>query len=130
MLMVTKSMMGIMPELDVAIMLASMMGMPGNTAMGWLAHFMIGTIGYGVVFAALYSVIPGPSPIVRGIVLGLIGWLVMMIVIMPMAGKGLFAMQLGMMAPMMTAVLHIVFGAVLGWTSAKLAGPQFQLLAA
>ncbi|WP_448329685.1 DUF6789 family protein [Sulfitobacter sp. M13] len=50
----------------------------------------------------------------------------MMILIMPMAGAGLFGLALGMMAPIMTLVLHIIFGAVLGVvfanrTQAKLA---------
>lgn len=34
---------------------------------------------------------------------------------MPMAGKGLFGMHIGIMAPTMTLVLHLIFGAVLGW---------------
>ena len=34
--------------------------------------------------------------------------------VMPMAGAGLFGMKLGMMAPLMTWVLHLVFGAVMG----------------
>jgi hypothetical protein len=34
--------------------------------------------------------------------------------VMPMVGAGLFGMNLGIMAPMMTLILHIVFGAVLG----------------
>ncbi|CAB3803547.1 hypothetical protein LMG28614_05846 [Paraburkholderia ultramafica] len=38
----------------------------------------------------------------------------MMIIMMPMAGAGLFGMALGMPAPVMTLVLHLVFGAVLG----------------
>lgn len=44
----------------------------------------------------------------------------MMVVLMPMAGVGLFAMSMGAMAPVMTLVLHLVFGAVLGWTFGKL----------
>ena len=38
----------------------------------------------------------------------------MMIVIMPMAGAGLFGMNMGVMAPVMTLMLHVIFGAVLG----------------
>ena len=38
----------------------------------------------------------------------------MMIVVMPMAGAGFFGINLGMMAPVMTLVLHIIFGVVLG----------------
>ena len=39
----------------------------------------------------------------------------MMIIMMPMAGAGLFGMSLGIMAPLMTLMLHLIFGLVLGW---------------
>jgi hypothetical protein len=38
-----------------------------------------------------------------------------MVAIMPMVGAGLFGLALGVMAPVMTLVLHLIFGAVLGW---------------
>jgi hypothetical protein len=38
----------------------------------------------------------------------------MMIVMMPMSGAGLFGMSLGMMAPVMTLMLHVIFGFALG----------------
>jgi hypothetical protein len=38
----------------------------------------------------------------------------MMIAMMPMAGAGFFGSHLGMTAPVMTLMLHIVFGFVLG----------------
>jgi len=37
-----------------------------------------------------------------------------MFVMMPMAGAGVFGLDLGMAAPVMTLMLHLVFGAVLG----------------
>jgi len=45
-----------------------------------------------------------------------------MVVMMPMAGAGLFGLNLGigMMAAVMTLILHIVFGAVLGLVFASL----------
>lgn len=46
----------------------------------------------------------------------------MMVVVMPMAGAGLFGMKLGMAAPVMTLVLHMIFGGVLGGVYAALAG--------
>jgi len=111
-MMVAKSMMGVMSELDVVAMLSMMMGAP--LIVGWLAHFMIGTLAWGGGFAVLYNAIPGGSAIVKGIVFGVAAWLAMMIMVMPMAGAGLFGMNFGVMAPMMTLVLHIIFGAVLG----------------
>lgn len=43
-----------------------------------------------------------------------------MLMVMPMAGVGMFGMNIGPMAPMMTLVRHLIFGAVLGWTYGKL----------
>lgn len=109
---VGKSMMGVMPELDVIHMLSGMMGVPPLVA--WMAHFMIGTLAWGGGFAVLYGVIPGSGAVMKGILFSIAAWLGMMMMVMPMAGAGLFGMAFGVMAPMMTLVLHIVFGAVLG----------------
>lgn len=94
-MMVIKSMMGVMPQLDVAAMIGMMMGVP--VAVGWIIHFMIGTIAWGSGFALLYDVIPGGSAIGKGIVFGVAAWLGMMVMIMPMAGAGFFGMNMGMM---------------------------------
>jgi hypothetical protein len=112
-LMVVKSMMGIMPQLDVITMLSKMMG-TSSPAMGWIAHFMIGTVVWGGLFAWLDPLLPGGSHWVKGFTFGIGSWLLMMIAVMPMAGAGLFGANLGMMVPVMTLVLHIIFGAVLG----------------
>ena len=113
-LMVLKAMMGIMPDLDIAAMLSKMMGAPDTPLLGWVGHFMIGTVGYGIVFALLAGKLPG-SLVVQGVIVGILGWLVMMVVVMPMAGAGLFGLNFGIMAPVMTLMLHVIFGAVLGW---------------
>jgi hypothetical protein len=111
-IMVIKGMMGVMPELDVAAMIGMMMR--ASVMVGWIVHFMIGTIAWGGGFALLYDHIPGSNAVVKGIGFGVAAWVGMMIVVMPMAGAGLFGMTFGIMAPIMTLLLHIVFGAVLG----------------
>jgi len=113
-LFVMKSAMGITPELDIIVMLSAMMGTP--LAMGWVAHFMIGTIVWGGLFAVANSVIPGKSQTVKGILLGIAAWLMMMIVVMPMAGAGLFGSAFGMIGSAMPLMLHLIFGAVLGFS--------------
>ena len=114
-LMVMKSMMGLMPQLDIAKMIAGMMGSPDSPMIGWIVHFMIGIVVYGVAIAVLGEHLPGDSAVAHGIGLGVIGWLIMMVVMMPMAGAGIFGMAMGIMAPVMTLILHLIFGAVLGW---------------
>jgi hypothetical protein len=44
----------------------------------------------------------------------------MMIVAMPMASAGFFGMGLGMMAPVVTLILHLIWGAVLGFVFSRL----------
>lgn len=110
-LMVMKSAMGVMPQLDVIQMLSMMLGV--SIALAWVVHFAIGAM-YGAFFAVAYRVIPGSNALTKGLVLGTAAWLMMMLLVMPMAGAGLFGMNMGLIAPMMTLVLHLVFGAVLG----------------
>ena len=121
-LMIAKTMMGVMPELDVIAMLGAMMGV--STAMGWFGHFVIGTVIWGGAFALLYDMIPGGTAVVKGIVFGIAAWLGMMILVMPMAGAGLFGMSFGLMAPIMTLVLHIIYGVVLGLVFDRLVTPE------
>ena len=118
MIMVAKGMMGLMPELNVIAMLGSMM----NTTpiIGWVIHFMIGMIAWGVGFAIFLNVLPGNSHLSKGISFGVAAWILMMVMIMPMAGAGLFGLNMGMMAPAMTLMLHVIYGAILGLVFDKL----------
>lgn len=113
-MMIAKTMMGLMPELNVIVMLSNMMN--SSLAIGWMAHFVIGTVVWGGAFAFLRSYLPGKTDIFSGIFFGIAAWLLMMFVIMPMAGAGVFGISLGMMAPLMTLILHVMYGAVLGLT--------------
>ncbi len=119
-LMLIKSMMGVMAGLDLAAMLAGMahqwMGLPDAPMVGWIIHFMIGTVLWGIVFVLAYTPLPGNGPVAKGMVFSVFAWLLMMVIAMPMAGAGLFGMHLGVMAPMMTLFLHLIWGAVLGAT--------------
>ena len=128
-LMVSKSMMGLMPQLAIARMIAGMMGSPDTPLIGWIVHFAIGIVVYGIAIAVLDSKLPGTSHVGHGVMLGVIGWLIMMVVLMPMAGAGLFGMNMGIMAPVMTLVLHLIFGAVLGWMYGRSTVPADALMA-
>lgn len=119
-LMVIKTAMGVMPELDVPKMIAGMMGRPELPLLGWATHFMIGVVCYGIAVAILNERLPGRSPTAQGVLIGIGRWLLMMVMVMPMAGVGLFGMAMGVMAQMMTLALRLIFGAVLGWTYGKL----------
>ena len=110
-IMVVKTKMGVMPELNAIKMLAGMMG--SSLVMGWVAHFIIGTLVWGILFALLVNKLPG-GVISSAILFSIVAWLIMMIGPMPMAGEGLFGLNIGMMAPVATLMLHIIWGVVLG----------------
>lgn len=80
---------------------------------GWIGHFVIGAVGWGVIYTWIRKLLPGPA-VVKGLIFGVLAWLVMMIVFMPVAGHGFFGLSLGIAAPVATFMLHLVFGAVLG----------------
>ena len=126
-LMVMKAMMGIMPALDLPRMIAGMMGAPDAPLLGWIVHFMIGVVGYGIAIAVFANSAAGLGNVTRGIAIAVVGWLVMMVMLMPMAGAGFFGMKMGIMAPVMTLVLHVIFGTVLGWVYGRLIGNDHRL---
>ncbi len=113
-LMLMKASMGFMPQLNVIRMLTHMVG-ASTPAAGWIVHFLIGTVLWGAVFAWIAPHLAG-SPWWRGVLFGIGAWLPMMIAVMPMAGAGFFGLAMGIAAPVMTLMLHIVYGAVLGAT--------------
>lgn len=110
-IMIIKAKMGVMPELNAIKMLAGMMGAP--LVMGWLAHFMIGTVIWGILFAVMVNKLSG-SVIGNAIIFSVGAWLLMMVGPMPMAGAGMFGLHIGIMAPIATLMLHLIWGVVLG----------------
>ncbi len=97
------------PRMNPAEMLASKMG--GVAILGWLGHFMIGTI-LALIYAAFFvSRLPGPPP-VRGAIFSLAPWLMAQVVVIPMMGMPLFSGSMPM--AMGSLIGHLVFGAVVG----------------
>ena len=111
-MMLMKSMLGFVPDLDPIGMLAGMFG--DTRALGWILHFVIGTVAWGGGYALIYKFLPTSSPVIKGIIFGLLAWMAMMLVVMPMAGNGFFGLEIGIIAPIMTMMLHVIFGVVMG----------------
>lgn len=123
-IMLMKSAMGLMPQLNAIQMQTQMMnqylGTPMTPVVGWISHFIIGTILWGGLFGAFNHLVAGKTELGKGLWFSLIAWLLMMIMVMPMAGAGFFGLNIGIMAPVATLMLHAIFGLVLGYTYAKL----------
>src|SRR3990172_3902319 len=102
-----------LPRMDIAAMLG---GMLGGWGMGMAMHILNGTVIFPLIFAyVLYAKLPG-SPHLKGILWGLILWVLAQIVVMPMMGAGLFGLRMGGIMPTVGSLMgHIVYGALLGW---------------
>ncbi|MDT8324779.1 MAG: DUF2938 family protein [Bacteroidota bacterium] len=111
-MMAIAPMMGL-PPMNVPSMLSNFMGMP--LFLGWVMHFMVGSI-LAVQYAAFASSrLPGP-PVLRGMLFGLAPWLMAQVIVNPMMGAGVFAMNAAAPVGMVMGSLlgHLVFGAVIG----------------
>jgi uncharacterized membrane protein YagU involved in acid resistance len=104
-------MMGI-PKMDIAAMLGSMLG---GWTMGMVMHFVNGAVLFPLIYAfVMFSKFRG-GPATKGILWGVILWLVAGLVVMPIMGEGFFGTaNSGMMAAVASLIGHIVYGAVLG----------------
>jgi uncharacterized membrane protein YagU involved in acid resistance len=96
------------PRMNPAEMLAWAMG--GMLALGWVAHFMIGTI-LAIIYAMVADKILGP-PAARGAIYSVAPFLVAQIVVMPMMGMPLFSGS-AIMA-MGSLIGHLIYGGVVG----------------
>jgi uncharacterized membrane protein YagU involved in acid resistance len=97
-----------MPRMNPAEMLAMNMG--GILALGWVAHFAIGTT-LALIYAAVAHRIPG-HPALRGALYGIAPFLLAQVVVMPMMGMPFFSGSAAM--AMGSLVGHLIYGAVLG----------------
>lgn len=104
-------MMGI--HMDIAESLAKMMG--AGWGIGMAVHLLNGTIVFSLAYSLfLYRILPG-SPLVRGTILGVVLWLLMELMVMPMLGAGVFSSHMGGMMTVIGALMaHLLYGSLLG----------------
>lgn len=116
-------MMGMM-KMDIAGKLGQMFG---GWAIGMVMHFVNGTIIFPLVYAfLLYRFLPG-RPVVKGLVWGVVLWLTLQLVVMPVMGAGLFSMKAGgMKAAIGSLVAHLVYGSLLGSIAGAGVGSEGQ----
>lgn len=125
-LMVLKAALGIVPELSMIALLAEasarVLGTPRNLLVAWLEHLLIGTVLWGGLFA-LTNDFWRQGQVVRGMQFALIAWLLMMVFLMPLAGAGVFGLELGIAAMLASLALHIIYGLVLGYYFGRFLSP-------
>jgi uncharacterized membrane protein YagU involved in acid resistance len=82
---------------------------------GMIIHFFIGSVIFGLIYAfVLFRLLPG-APWQKGLLSGVIFWLGLQIVMMPMIGGGVFSSQMGGVKTVVaTLIAHLVYGTTLG----------------
>jgi len=118
-------------KVDMPRILGLMFAQPGHKGsvytIGTIAHLMMGAI-FGIIYAVLFNVLGIPTNWLWGAVFGLVHGIVLgaMLPIMPsihprmgngnvLPPLGAYAANYGSMIPGAWIVLHIIFGAVIGW---------------
>lgn len=114
-LMLIKTKLGWLPALNPIADNATLMGSPHELLIGWVIHFIVGSLLWGILFAFFSMVATNISATSRGLLFGILAWIAMMLVFMPIAGHGLFASNIGIAAMIMSLIMHLIYGLVLGF---------------
>jgi hypothetical protein len=114
-----KTQLGIAPEHTVLFQLSKL---AGGVVGGWMDHFIIGVLVWGMLFAGFDSVMPPSVPYwLKGIIFSMLAWVVAMVVFLPFVGMGFFGMKVGPLPAVLNLVQHLIYGVVLGVTYGLLA---------
>ena len=115
--MFTLMMRVVAPMMGVRMDIGAKLGEMTHTGMagGLFMHFLNGTVIFPLIYVyLLYRLLPG-APWQKGLLWGVILWLGVEIVMMPMMGSGIFSMETGGMKAVIAALMgHLVYGAILG----------------
>ena len=109
-------MMGV--KMDVAAMLGGMMGEAAPYNMFWMmgmgAHFLNGVVIFPLIYVfVLFGILPG-APWLKGLIWGLVLWLLSQTMMPIMMGMPMFGGG-NMMAVMGSFVSHAIYGGLLGF---------------
>lgn len=99
--------------MNIAAMLGGLFGT--TVAMGLFLHFVLGTIIFPMLYAYIVFRIVRGSAWMRGLIFGLLLWMLAETIFVPMVGGGFFhTLQGGVVAAIASLIGHAVYGIVLG----------------
>jgi Family of unknown function (DUF6789) len=127
-LMAIKHRAGILPDFepyeDLQRLLSSVMGRSFESPFSWLLPYINGALILGFVFGRLFIHLPGRTAIAKGGAFGFAAWLVMGLGLLPLAGRGVFARELGLgglpaaLMLVMLMIYAIVMSLLYAWLTA------------
>lgn len=101
-------------------LLSVMLQTPDLMVVGWIAHFIVGTLILGPLFGVLCPRLPTDTPESKGILFAVGAFVVMGLTVAPLVGVlggrpvGIFFMQAGFGTLAWMIATHAVYGIVLG----------------
>jgi hypothetical protein len=133
-LMSIKHRAGILPDFepyeDLQRLLSSMTTLSLDAPFSWLLPLINGAVILGFVFGRLFVHLPGRTAIAKGAVFGFAAWLVMGLGLLPLAGRGVFAHELGhggwpaALMLVMLMMYAIVMSLLYAWLSSSPRGDE------
>jgi hypothetical protein len=70
---------------------------------------------YGGIFGGVLAMLAYPVTVAKGVLLGFVLWLVLQVFWLPFLGWGMFGAAITPMIAEATLVLHVIYGAIVGW---------------
>jgi hypothetical protein len=119
-LMFLKSRAGLLPSFqpydDLQRLLGDVVGGSVGPAVPWLLSFANGALVLGFLFSRTYRLLPGRTGAVKGLVFGLIGWILMGLLFFPLLGRGVFAtgLGLGLLPTAFSLVMVLTYSVIMG----------------
>jgi hypothetical protein len=110
------------PEFNPPALLSRLLGIGTHPVLGWGAHLIVYGLLLGMLFGALGRKLSDLGYGLSGLFFALFTYAAVGLVFMPLAGVGVFAMDLGYATVPVMLVAHLTFGLTLGLTYGKLAG--------
>ena len=130
-LMLGKAKLGILesfqPYQSLQIALSYSTGQYIHPLVPWLLSYINGSTAAGFIFSNLYHRLPGNSGTIKGVIAGVLGWLVMDLIFFPLLGLGPFAMHvgLGLWPAVFSLGMMLAYSVVLGLVYSVIdAGPD------
>ena len=100
------------------LILAKLVGVPGNLAVGWVLHAIAGIFILGPLFGILCPRLPTDTPETKGIVFAVGAFVVLMVGLLLFGGGDVFGRNFGTIGWLVAT--HAVFGIVLGNVYARM----------
>ena len=108
-----KNALGAFQDVHIPQTVSKILGMPDQILVGGAVFFLIGALVLSIFYAAIEKHLPVRSSIAKGLLYGFTIWLAMMLIMMPVAGAGIFALHRSAVVPAVDLVLTLIYGLLL-----------------